>query len=213
MTNNGSSAKILTLRNITMAITGASGMPYAVRLLECLLKSDVQIRLIYSPAAQIVAKQECDFELPSDIQLATKYLEQQFNATQGQIKVFAYDDWFSPAASGSNVSDAMVICPASMGTVAAIACGMSDNLIERAADVCLKEKRPLILVPREMPLSTIHLGNLLKLSECGAVVIPPSPAFYHRPQSIDDLIDFVVARILNHLNIEHGLLNRWGSAI
>ncbi|MBR6026392.1 MAG: UbiX family flavin prenyltransferase [Neisseriaceae bacterium] len=213
MTNNGSSAKIVTLSSITMAITGASGIPYAKRLLSYLVKSGVQIRLIYSSAAQIVAKQECDWELASDMQIATQRLEHEFNAAPEQIKVFAHDDWFSPAASGSNVSDAMVICPASMGTIAAIACGLSDNLIERAADVCLKEKRQLILVPRETPLSTIHLSNLLKLSECGAVVIPPSPAFYHHPQSIDDLIDFVVARILNHLNIEHDLLNRWGEGL
>jgi len=124
--------------------------------------------------------------------------------------VFGREDWMAPVASGSNPADAMVVCPCSMGTLAAIAQGLADNLIERAADVMLKERRPLLLVPRETPLSTIHLENMLRLSRAGAVIIPPSPGFYTRPQSIDDIVDFIVARILDQLQVPNALTARWG---
>lgn len=201
-----------TRKTIALALTGASGMPYARRLLECLLADGVRVWLMYSKAARIVAAQECDWDLPANPTEAEQTLTQLFAVKAGQLRVFGKEDWFAPPASGTNPPDAMVLCPASMGSVAAIAHGMADNLIERAADVCLKEKRPLIVVPREMPFSTLHLRNLLQLSECGATIIPPIPAFYHHPQTIDDMVDFVVARILDHLNIAHTLIAKWGSA-
>ena len=135
---------------------------------------------------------------------------ERFGARAGQLAVFAREDWLAPVASGSNPADAMVVCPCSMGTLAAIAHGLADNLIERAADVMLKERRPLILVPRETPLSSIHLDNMSKLAHAGAVILPPAPGFYARPQTVGDMIDFVVARILDQLRVSHELLPRWG---
>ena len=136
---------------------------------------------------------------------------EHFQVNAEQLRVFGKDEWFAPPASGTNPADAMVICPASMGVVAAVAHGTSDHLIERAADVCLKERRLLIIVPREAPFSTLHLENLLKLSQWGAVILPPSPGFYHHPKSMEDLVDFVVARILDQLRIEHNLMQKWGT--
>lgn len=196
-------------KTVALAMTGASGIPYARRLLAVLLSQQVRVWLMYSKAAQTVAMQECDWVLPTKPADAIAQLSQTFSAQEGQLQVFAKEDWFAPCASGSNPPDAMVICPASMHTVATISHGMADNLIERTASVCLKEKKTLLIVPREMPLSTIHLRNLLTLSENGAHIIPPMPAFYHCPQQIDDLIDFVVARILDHLHIAHSLGGRW----
>ena len=198
------------MKTITVALTGASGMPYGIRLIECLLASDVQVQLVYSQAAQIVAKQEMDFVLPSRPQDAEKILGERFGTVSGKLKAYGKDDWFAPMASGSNPGDAMVICPCTMGTLAAIAAGLSDDLLSRAADVMLKEKRPLILVPRETPFSSIHLENMLKLSHAGAVILPPNPGFYYHPQSLQEVIDFVVARILDHLGVSHQLTQRWG---
>ena len=195
--------------NIALALTGASGMPYARRLLACLIKQNIQVDLLYSEAAQTVAKQECDWLLSSDFADTEQRLSQEFQAQTGQLKVFGRHDWFSHLASGSAFANAMVVCPASMGTVAAIANGLSDNLIERAADVCLKEKKPLIIVPRETPFSLIHLRNLTALAESGATILPPAPAFYHRPQTVDDMVDFVVYRILQHLQINEPNAYRW----
>jgi len=197
-------------RTITLALTGASGMPFGLRLLECLLSADARVQLLYSPAAQVVAKQECDLTLPAQPREAVRVLGERYGARDGQLSVYAREDWFAPVASGSNPGDAMAVCPCSMGTLGAIAGGLADNLIERAADVMLKERRPLVLVPRETPLSAIHLENMLKLARAGAVILPPAPGFYTRPQSIDDLVDFVVARVLDHLGVAHGLVPRWG---
>lgn len=194
-----------------LAWTGASGFPYGLRLLECLLASGCHVRLIYSQAAQIVAQQEMDFALPSEAGEAATLLQERFKTLPGTLAVFGREDWFAPVASGSNPSNAMVICPCSMGTLASISQGMSKNLIERAADVTLKEGRPLILVPRETPLSIIHLENMLRLARAGATILPPVPGFYHRPQSIQDIIDFVVARILDRLSVPHQLTPRWGA--
>ena len=197
-------------KSIILAITGASGIPYARRLLQCLIKEQVKVYLSYSSAAQIVAWQECDWQLDDDISLTNQALCDEFQAACEQLMVVDKNDWFSRIASGSAFPDAMVVCPASMGCVAAIANGLSDNLIERAADVCLKEKKPLIIVPRETPFSLIHLRNLTRLAESGATILPPSPAFYHHPQTIDDMVNFVVNRILQHLNIKADNAYRWG---
>src|SRR5512142_1332619 len=197
-------------RTVTLAFTGASGLPYGLRLLECLLAAEMRVYLVYSPAAQMVARQELDLALPAQPHAAATLFAQRYGARPGQLTVFAREDWLAPIASGSNPADAMAICPCSMGTVGAIAGGLADNLIERAADVMLKERRPLVLVPRETPLSTIHLENMLKLARAGAILLPPCPGFYTHPQSVSDLVDFVVARVLDHLQVPHALVARWG---
>ncbi|MDR4516000.1 MAG: UbiX family flavin prenyltransferase [Nitrosomonas sp.] len=197
-------------RTVTLALTGASGMPYGIRLLEKLLQHELHVYLLYSKVAQIVAQQEMNITLPSQPKEAEAFFKHFFNVSTGQLRVFGRDAWFSPVASGTNPADAMVVCPCTMGTMAAIAAGISQNLIERAADVMLKEKRKLILVPRETPFSTLHLENMLKLSHAGAIILPANPGFYHHPQTIQDMVDFIVARILDHLAIEHQLIPRWG---
>ncbi|HSN46262.1 MAG TPA: flavin prenyltransferase UbiX [Casimicrobiaceae bacterium] len=197
-------------QTITLAFTGASGMPYGLRLLECLVAARCRVYLLYSPAAQIVARQECDLTLPAQPREAARLLAERCGAADGQLTVFGREDWMAPVASGSNPADAMAVCPCSMGTLGAIAHGLADNLIERAADVMLKERRPLVLVPRETPLSTIHLDNMLTLARAGAVILPPAPGFYDRPQSVADLVDFVVARVLDQLRVAHTLGPRWG---
>ena len=198
------------MKTITVALTGASGLPYGIRLIELLLKSGQRVHLVYSQAAQIVAKQEMDFTLPNRPQEAEKLLTDRIGTFSGELKVFGIQDWYAPMASGSNPGDAMVICPCTMGTLGKVANGISDDLIARAADVMLKEKRTLILVPREMPFSAIHLENMLKLSHAGAVIMPPNPGFYHHPQSVQDMVDFVVARILDHLGVAQTLIKPWG---
>jgi len=199
-------------RTVTLAFTGASGMPFGFRLLECLLASGARVYLLYSPAAQVVAKQECDIVLPAQPRDAQRALGERFGARDGQLFVFGREDWMAPVASGSNPADAMAVCPCSMGTLGAIAGGLADNLIERAADVMLKERRPLVLVPRETPLSSIHLENMTRLAHAGAVILPPSPGFYTRPQSVEAIVDFIVARVLDHLGVPHALTQRWGEA-
>jgi flavin prenyltransferase len=198
-------------QTITLAFTGASGMPYGLRLLETLLAAGRRVWLVYSPAAQIVAKQECDLALPAQPREAARLLAARYGAGPGQLAVFGREDWMAPVASGSNPADAMAVCPCTMGTLAAIANGLADNLIARAADVMLKERRPLVLVPRETPLSAIHLANMLKLAQAGAVILPPAPGFYARPQAVADLVDFVVARVLDQLRVPHELGPRWGA--
>lgn len=196
---------------VCLALTGASGLPYGLRLLECLLAAGCRVQLLYSQAAQVVARQEMDLELPSRPADARAALLARMPAVDPEkLAVFGREEWFAPVASGSNPPDAMVVCPCTMGTLAAIAQGLSDNLIERAADVVLKEGRRLILVPRETPFSTIHLENMLRLARAGAVILPPSPGFYHHPREIGDIVDFVVARILDQLRVPHELMRRWG---
>ncbi|MQY51373.1 UbiX family flavin prenyltransferase [Rhodocyclus tenuis] len=196
---------------VCLAFTGASGMPYGVRLLECLLAAGCRVQLLYSQAAQIVARQEMGLELPARAADLRATLRERYADLPGTLEVYGREEWFAPVASGSNPPDAMVICPCSMGTLAAVAQGLADKLIERAADVVLKEGRRLILVPRETPLSAIHLENMLRLARAGAVILPPNPGFYHHPQSVDALIDFVVARILDQLRVPHSLMQRWGA--
>ncbi len=198
------------LNTVTLALSGASGMAYGLRLLECLLAADLEVYLLVSQAAHIVAKQELGVALPARAGDLEKQLSEGLQARDGQLRVFGREDWNAPVASGSNPADAMVVCPCSMGTLAAIAHGLSDNLIERAADVMLKEQRKLILVPREAPFSTLHLENMLALSRMNAVILPANPGFYHQPQSVEDIIDFIVARILDQLGIGHALTARWG---
>lgn len=197
-------------RRIALALTGASGMPYGIRLLECLLAAGVRVELLYSQAAQIVARQEMELELASRPAEVQAMFAERFAAQPGQLAVYGREEWFAPVASGSNPPDAMVVCPCTMGTLAAIAAGLSANLIERAADVCLKERRTLVLVPRETPFSALHLENMLKLSRLGAVILPPSPGFYTHPREISDIVDFVVARILDQIGVPQTLMTRWG---
>lgn len=198
-----------TMPTVAVAWTGASGFVYGLRLVECLLQARVPVWLLYSKAAQVVARQELDWCLSEEPAQVREQLLKRFNVPPERLAVFGREDWFAPPASGSNPPDATVICPCSMGTLAKIAAGLADDLIGRTADVAIKEGRRLILVPRETPLSAIHLENMLKLSRAGAVILPPCPGFYHRPQTVDDLVDFVVARILDQIGIEHGLVPRW----
>ncbi len=196
--------------SITLALTGASGAQYGLRLLGCLLDAGAQVSLMISQPAQVVIATETDVDLPGRAEEQQIFLSEYFDAAENQLQVFGREQWMSPLASGSNTARAMVVCPCSSATLSAIAQGASRDLIERAADVMLKERRQLILLHREMPVSSIHLENMLKLSREGVVIMPASPGFYHRPQDLDELIDFVVARILDHLRIEHTLLPRWG---
>jgi len=201
----------IPLKTVTVALSGASGMAYGLRLLECLIQADLDVYLLVSQAAHIVAKQELGVTLPARASELERQLGDGMNARDGQLRVFGREDWNAPVASGSNPADAMVVCPCSMGTLAAIAHGLSDNLIERAADVMLKEGRKLVLVPRETPFSALHLENMLALARMNAVILPANPGFYHRPQSIEGVIDFVVARILDQLGVQHALMARWGA--
>jgi 4-hydroxy-3-polyprenylbenzoate decarboxylase len=201
------------MKRITLAWTGASGMHYGLRLLECLLAAGCRVDLLISQAARIVAKQELDLTLPGDTTELAAMLTARFPGHAGELRAHGEKEWFAPAASGSNPADAMVVCPCTMGSLAAIAHGLADNLIERAADVMLKERRPLILVPRETPFSLIHLRNMTQLAEAGATILPANPGFYHRPETVAQVVDFVVARILDQLGVANDLLPRWGGDV
>jgi len=196
---------------LTLAITGASGAQYALRLLRCLAEANCRIHLLVSSAARVVINTETEFNVPEVHVDQQHFFSHYASASEGQLTLYAKEDWFSPVASGSGSPPCMVICPASGGTLSAISHGASNNLIERAADVILKERKKLILVPREAPYSEVHLENMLRLTRMGAVVLPASPGFYQKPTSIDDLVDFVVARILDQLGLEHKLLRKWGA--
>jgi 4-hydroxy-3-polyprenylbenzoate decarboxylase len=198
-------------KTISLAITGASGAPYGLRLLESLLQANRHVYLMVSPAARIVIETETDLRLPPEAEAMHSFFVERFGCDAEQLRVFGREDWMAPVASGSNAPQAMVVCPCSAGSLSAIATGASNNLIERAADVMLKEGRKLILVPREMPFSAIHLENMLKLSRLGVTIMPASPGFYHRPEAVDEMVDFVVARILDQLEVEHTLMGRWGA--
>ena len=200
-------------KKITLAITGASGSAYALRLLECLVAANYQVYLLCSSAARIVFDTEIGVKIPGSPDAASAFFISRLKAQPQQIIVFGKEQWFSPVASGSAAPKQMIVCPCSVGTLASIAHGMSDNLIERAADVVVKERGQLILVPRETPFSTIHLQNMLALSQVGATIMPACPGFYHQPKDINDLIDFMVGRILDHLGIEQSIMPRWGYQI
>jgi flavin prenyltransferase len=195
---------------IAVALTGASGMQYALRLLECLVQADINLFVMVSKAARAVLSMELDFVLPSQTHNAAHFLIERLHARSDQLRMFGAEEWTAPTASGSGAPRAMVVCPCTMGTLASIAHGTSENLIARSADVVIKEQRRLIVVPRETPFSAIHLENMLSLARLGVVVLPPIPGFYHRPREISDLVDFIVARILDHLDVPHQLTPRWG---
>ncbi len=195
---------------VALAMTGASGAPYGLRLLQCLIEAGESVYLMISKPGQVVLGMETDLSLPSRPADIQAFFSERYGAAPGQLSVFGQEQWTAPVASGSGAPRAMVVCPCTTGTLAAIAAGICNNLIDRAADVTLKENRRLILVPRETPFSAIHLENMLKLARLGAVILPPIPGFYHGPGSVDDLVDFVVARILDHLGVDHALLPRWG---
>jgi flavin prenyltransferase len=190
---------------IVVAITGASGAPYAVRLLEQLLRAGRRVQLIVSSHGLRLLRTEEDID-----SVAALRERVGAEAWDTHVRVFEDADRGAAPASGSARSAGMVICPCSMGTLSAIAAGSSRSLVERSADVALKERRPLVLVPRETPLSAIHLENMLRVTQAGAIVLPAAPGFYHRPARIEDLVDFIVARILDHLGVEHELVPRWG---
>src|SRR5205807_3495930 len=192
-------------RPIVFAITGASGAPYAVRLLEQLIAARRRVQLVISSHGLRLLETEVGLR-------SADALRDRVGASGWNDLVTVFDDADRGAApaSGSALNAGMVICPCSMGTLSAISAGASRSLVERAADVALKERRPLVLVPRESPFSAIHLENMLRVTRAGAVVLPAAPGFYHRPDSIDDLVDFIVGRILDHLDVPHSLVPRWG---
>ena len=189
---------------VTVAMTGASGSIYGIRLIEELLSSGIHVSLVLSDAASLVIKEETSMDWASE-----EHIKDHFKRKSG-LSYFSNKNFFSPLASGSSCPSTMVIAPCSMGTLGRIAGGISSNLIERAADVVLKEKGKLILLPRETPMNDIHLENMLKLSRMDAVIVPAMPGFYHNPKTIDDLINFVVGKLLDQIGIEHNLFKRWG---
>jgi len=195
---------------IALAVTGASGIQYALRLLQCLIERGCRVYLMFSKPGQIVTAMDTDLKLPGRPADMQRFFAERYAAAPGQLQVFGEQQWTAPVASGSAAPDALVVCPCTTGSLAAIATGQCKSLIERAADVALKERKKLIVMPREMPFSEIHLENMLRLARMGAVIMPPNPGFYCHPQTVDDLVDFVVARVLDHLGIEHQLLPRWG---
>ena len=193
-------------KEILIAVTGASGVIYAKFLIEYLVNCSFDVNLILSKNSIDVI----NIELGTDIQKDDIQIKKFLNCNTKKIKLYREDDFLSPYASGSHRFDAMVIVPCSMGTLSAITNGFAHNLITRAADICLKEKIKLILVPRETPFSSIHLENMLKLSRCGAIILPAVPGFYNKPREVSDLVKFVVSRILDHIEIENDLVKRWG---
>jgi 4-hydroxy-3-polyprenylbenzoate decarboxylase len=195
---------------LALAITGASGAAYALRLLQVLLQRDERVDLMVSAPGQIVVGMETGLKLPGRPAEIRRFLCEHFAADESQLRVFGREEWTAPLASGSSPPRALVICPCTTGTLAGIAAGTSQNLIERAADVAIKEGRKVVLVPRETPFSVIHLENMLRLARLGVVILPPNPGFYHNPASVDALVDFVVARILDQLGIDNDLSPRWG---
>ena len=194
---------------ITLGITGASGTPYAERLLQVLLEADFEVHLLVSKAALMVAAVETGTPWPAQHEKLAAFLRERLGQG-GKLVISGREDWMSPVASGSGAPDTMIVCPCSTGTLASIATGQCDNLIERGADVVLKEGGKLILVPRESPYSEIHLSNMLALKRAGAHIVPASPGFYHQPETVADMVDFIVARVLKCAGIAQNLLPPWG---
>lgn len=198
------------LKTVILAFTGASGVQYGLRLLELLVLSDINIILLISKAGLMVLASETDLNMPSQPKKIAEFFTQRYGAREGQIVVYGREDWMAPIASGGGRCKTMIVCPCTTGCLAAIALGTSDNLLERAADVIIKEKGQLILVVREMPLSAIHLEHMLSLSKLGVTIMPACPGFYFKPKTLEDIIDFVVARVLDQIGVKHELLPRWG---
>lgn len=196
-------------KQIVVGITGASGSIYGVRLVEELLRSEVEVTLLLTSAGRQVLGYETGWQLSESPADCRRQIAERFGAPE-RLASYALDDFFAPIASGSSSPDAVVVCPCSMGTAGRIAAGLSDNLLERVADVALKERRQLLLVPRETPLNQIHLENLLRLSRAGAQILPAMPGFYHRPETLAEAVDFVVGKVLDSLEIAHQLFPRWG---
>jgi flavin prenyltransferase len=196
--------------HVALAMTGASGAPYGLRLLECLLGAGCRVTLMISKPAQVVISMETDLQVPGRPAEIRRFFCERHGVPDSQLAVHGQEEWTAPVASGSAAPDAMVVCPCTTATVSALATGASRSLIERAGDVVLKERRPLVLVVRETPFSPIHLENMLTLARAGAVILPANPGFYHRPTGIEGLVDFVVARVLDHLRIEQRLVTPWG---
>jgi 4-hydroxy-3-polyprenylbenzoate decarboxylase len=195
--------------DLVVALTGASGAPYGLRLLDVLLTAGRTVHLSISPAAADVLKKELDRDVRLDAFAAADLFAGPVPGP-GKLLYHYFRDFGAGIASGSFLTGGMVVCPCSLGSVAAIAHGLSENLIHRAADVHLKERRTLVLVPRETPLGLVQLRNLTACAEAGAVVLPAMPAFYTRPRSVDDMVDFVVGRVCDQLGVQHRLLKRWG---
>lgn len=197
--------------HVALAMTGASGAQYGLRLLECLLAGGCRVSLMISKPAQVVIGMETDLALPARSADIRRFFCARHAVDESQLQVYGREEWTAPVASGSAAPDAMVVCPCTTATVSALATGASRSLIERAGDVVLKERRPLLLVVRETPFSAIHLENMLTLARAGAVIMPANPGYYHRPQTVDALVDFVVARVLDHLGLPHQLMQPWGA--
>jgi 4-hydroxy-3-polyprenylbenzoate decarboxylase len=197
-------------KTICVAMTGASGIQYALRLIECLVQANCQVYVLMSKPAKIVMGMDTDLPVPSRTAQVSRDFSSRFGARKDQLLAFGQEEWTSPVASGSGAPDAMVICPCTTGTLASVAAGTCNNLLERAADVVIKEGRKLIVMPREMPFSLIHLENMSRLARAGVVIMPPNPAFYNLPKTVDDLIDFVVAKMMDQLDVKQKLMPRWG---
>lgn len=204
------SAENHEIRHFVVAITGASGSVYGLKLISELLRSGERVSLILTSAGRQVLNHEMELDWAAELKVQRHQVQEYFASIA--VDCLAIDDFWAGAASGSAAVDALVVVPCSMGTVGRIAAGLSGNLLERAADVMLKERRSLILVPRETPFNTIHLENLLRLSQSGAVILPAMPGFYHGPETIDDLVGFLVGKILDQLDVQHTLFTRWGEA-
>jgi len=197
-------------RRIALGITGASGVQYSFRLLECLLNAGIRVHLMISKPGVVVVGMDTDWSLPGRPSDIKAFLLEKYPVNPDLLDVYGPDHWTAPVASGSGAPEALVICPCTTGTLAAVAAGNCNSLLERAADVVLKEQKKLILMPREMPFNVIHLENMLRLARMGAVIMPPNPAFYTHPKTVDDMVDFVVARVLDQLNVPQQLQGRWG---
>lgn len=191
-------------------MTGASGIQYALRLIECLVQANCEVYVLMSKPARIVMGMDTDLNVPSRTAQVQSQFSEAYGAREGQLKAFGQEEWTAPVASGSGAPDAMVICPCTTGTLASVAAGTCNSLLERAADVVIKEGRKLIVMPREMPFSLIHLENMTRLARAGVIIMPPNPAFYNLPETIDDLVDFVVARVLDQLEVKQAIMPRWG---
>lgn len=209
----GNSARQKVRMRIILAITGASGVQYSLRLCEQLLIADHTVTFLVSSAGFAVLKAEAGLDWSGTEQEVSRRLRAYFQAPEERLRHYSADNLLAPVASGSSAADAMIVCPCSMGSLARIACGISGNLLERTADVMLKEKRPLVLVPRETPLSEIHLENMLKLARMGTRIVPAMPAFYHAPETVAEMIDFVVGKVLEALGIGHCLYRPWNPAV